>query len=205
MKMETKIYLNENKELIYDGEMLDEFNNLVNELGLKCNNKKDNEKSPIPYMWLDESTKRAFKLLCPRVKSVNDYELEIPLEILRHIKLSQNEKYFDVINVWSNTKDPDPFLIGMMYKSDDDRKSGYTWKMESYLIGRWGAENKSIEELIKQARQIASTRIKTYAAAGIAKLKSWMECPDVWADNYIFRNNQEAQEAFGDNSDTLPF
>lgn len=203
--MKAQIYLTENKELIYDGEMLDEFNALVDELGLKCNNVKDGEKSPIPYMWLDEATIRAFKLLCPRVDKVGNYPMEIPLEVLRHLKLSKNEKYFDEVEVWSNTKDPDPFMIGKVYKTNGDREKKYTWNMQNYLIGRWGAEKKSIDELINLARKIAEIRIKTYAAAGIAKLKSWIECPDVWADNYIFRNNDEAQKAFGSDSGNLPF
>lgn len=203
--MEAKIYLTENEKLIYDGEALDEFNLLVSELGLKCDNQINKEKSPIPYMLLDEATERAFKLLCPRVSKIEDFQYEIPLEILRHIKLSKSENYFDELQIWSNTKDPDPFLIGFVYKNQVDREKGYSWNRSRYLIGRWGAENKSIEELISIARKIAETRIKTYAAAGIAKLKSWLECPEVWADNYIFRNNTEAQKAFGDNSDILPF
>lgn len=203
--METKIYLTENKNLIYDGEALSEFNNLVNELGLKCNNQIDNSKSPIPYMVLDEATIRAFKLLCPRVSEIENFEFEIPLEILRHIKLCKNESYFDKLEIWSNTKDPDPFLVGRKYRNDDDRNKKYSWNMTYHLIGRWGAESREIKELIDEAREIAKNRIKTYAAAGIAKLKSWMECPDVWADNYIFRNNNEAQKAFDGSSDNLPF
>jgi hypothetical protein len=186
----------DNKALIYDNNQLDEFKNLVDELGLKCNNHKDSDKSPIPYLWLDEATIRAFKLLCPHVDKITDYRLEIPLEILRNVKLCNVEKYFDWIEVWSNAKDPDPFCIGRVFKSEEDRKRNYSWSAESYLIGRWGAEAKPIQELINDAIKIASDRIVVYSESTIAKLKSWRECPELWAKQYIFNNNIEASQAF---------
>lgn len=193
---QVQIYmLEENKELIYDNDQLTEFNALVSELGLQCNNVKDDEKSPIPYMWLDEATLRAFKILCPKIDPIKDYRFEIPLEVLRNVKLSETEKYFDWIEVWSNSKDPDPFAIGRVYKTPNDRDKKYTWNASHYLIGRWGAENKEINELIEMAVKIASSKIKNFAETGMAKLKSWNECPDVWAKNYIFNNNQETQTA----------
>lgn len=203
--MNVQIFIQEeNKQLIYDNNQLDEFKSLVSELGLQCNNHKDEHKSPIPFMWLDESTIRAFKLLCPRVDKIKSYRLEIPLEILRNVKLAETEKYFDWIEVWSNTKDPDPFAIGRVYKDDTSREKEYTWGAEYYLIGRWGAEAKEISELMEMAVKIATERIQTYSTSMIAKLKSWQECPELWAKSYIFQNNSEASHAISDNS-SLPF
>jgi hypothetical protein len=203
--MNVQIYLQEeNKQLIYDNDQLDEFKSLVSELGLQCDNHKDSEKSPIPFMWLDEATIRAFKLLCPRVDRVKEYRLEIPLEVLRSLKLSETEKYFDWVEIWSNQKDPDPFAVGRVYKDELSRSKEYTWAAQYYLIGRWGAEAKEIPELINMAVKIATERINTYATSTIAKLRSWQECPELWAKNYIFQNNSEASHAISDNS-TLPF
>lgn len=204
--MNVQIFMTEeNKQLIYDNDQLNEFNNLVNELGLKCNNHIDGEKSPIPFMWLDQSTIRAFKLLCPMVDKIKDYRLEIPLEILRNIKLCEVEKYFDWIEVWSNTKDPDPFVVGRVFKSAQDIEQNYTWNAEHYLIGRWGAENKSINELIEMAVKMATTKIEIYTESCIAKLNSWKACPELWARQYIFENNSEASHAFKDSGSFLPF
>lgn len=203
--MNVQIFIEEdNKELIYDNDQLSEFNNLVSELGLQCNNHNDPEKSPIPFMWLDESTIRAFKLLCPKVDKIQSYRLEIPLEVLRHVKLSENEKYFDWIEVWSNAKDPDPFAIGRVYKDSESRDKKYTWAAEHYLIGRWGAESKSVSELVQMAIKIATTRIEIYTESCIAKLNSWKSCPELWAKQYIFNNDTEASQAFNGNN-SLPF
>lgn len=194
--MNVQIFMSpENKELIYDNDQLQEFRSLVDELGLKCNNHINPEKSPIPFMWLDESTIRAFQLLCPKVDKVENYRFEIPLEIVRNIKLSKTENYFDWIEIWSNAKDPDPFAIGRCYKDNDARNKNYTWSASTYLIGRWGAENKTIPELIDIAVKIATERVQIAAQVTIAKMKSWHECPELWAKQYIFADNSEAREA----------
>lgn len=202
--MNVQIYLtDENKELIYDNDQLNEFNNLVSELGLKCHNVKDNGKSPIPFMFIDQATVRAFKLLCPVIRKIQDYPMEIPLEVLRSVKLSETEKYFDWIEVWSNDKDPDPFAVGFVYKNDNDRNKGYSWNATPYLIGRWGAEAKTIDELIRMAIKIATDRILMYSEASIAKLNSWKSCPELWAKKYIYNDDGEASQAIG-NSNSLP-
>jgi hypothetical protein len=204
----TQIFIQEdNKVLIYDNDQLDEFKSLVNELGLRCNNVKDADKSPIPYMWLDEATIRAFKLICPRVDLIEKYQLEIPLEILRNVKLSKTENYFDSIEIWSNQKDPDPFAIGVVFKDQESREKGYTWNSQKYLIGRWSAENKTIPELFERALKIASERIENYCASEIAKLTSWKTCPEIWAGRYIQNGDSEASAAIGsgNNDLTLPF
>lgn len=202
--MTTQIFIQEeNKALIYDNEQLDEFKALVSELGLKCNNVKDGEKSPIPFMWMDQQMVRAFKLICPKVDKIEEYRLEIPLEILQNVKLCRVENYFDWIEVWSNQKDPDPFAIGFVYKNDEDRQKKYTWSATPYLIGRWGAENKTIPELIAIAMRIASQRISNYCASEIAKLTSWKTCPDIWAGRYIQNGDSEASAAIGAGNNDL--
>jgi len=195
--------LEDNKQLIYDNDQLTEFNNLVEELGLKCHNVRDNTKSPIPFMQLDEATIRAFQILTPRVDKLKNYQFEVPIEALRQVKLSETEKYFDAFEVWSNQKDPDPFLIGKVYKNEVDREKNYTWNMSTYLIARWGAENKSVPELIQMAVDIASERIKNHADAAIAKMTSWKTCPEIWAKQFISNGNAEASAAIGNSGMSL--
>lgn len=194
--MNVQIYiLEDNKQLIYDNDQLTEFNNLVEELGLKCHNVRDNTKSPIPFMQLDEATIRAFKILTPRVDKLQNYQFEVPIEALRQVKLSETEKYFDTFEVWSNQKDPDPFLIGRVYKNEIDREKNYTWNQSTYLIARWGAENKSVSELMQMAVDVAAERIKNHAEAAIAKMTSWKACPEIWARQFISGGNNEASSA----------
>lgn len=194
----------ENKELIYDNNQLDEFKSLVYELGLLCDNRINSEKSPIPFTWLDQATIRAFKLICPQFDKIENYRLEIPLEILRNVKLSKVENYFDWIEVWHNAKNPDPFAVGVVYKNAQAREKGYSWEVEYYLIGRWGDENKTIPELMEIATNIATQRIQMYAESAMAKLESWKKCPEVWAKNFIYKNDSEASQAIGD-SNSMPF
>jgi hypothetical protein len=206
--MQVQIFmLEDNKELIYDADQLKEFQDIVSELGLKCHNHRDVEKSPIPYQLLDEATMRAFKILCPVVSKIKDYTSEIPLEVLRHIKLSETEKYFDWVEIWHNEKDPDPFAVGRVYKDSTSREKEYTWSAHHYLIGRWGAEAKPIPALIDDAVRIATDRIKRTAEATIAKMKSWQSCPETWAKAYIQSNNGETSRAIeGSNVITyIPF
>lgn len=196
MNMEVQIFLlKDNEALIYDNDKLTEFSSLVNELGLKCDNHLNKEKSPIPYMWIDEATVRAFQIICPTVDRIENYPLEIPLDILRNVKLAKIEHYFDWIEIWSNRKDPDPFCVGRVYKDNDARKQKYEWNAHNYLIGRWGHEAKSIQQLMKDAIKIASGRIHTYASTNIAKMNSWKACPEDWARNYIFNNDKETYDA----------
>lgn len=204
--MEVQIYLlDDNKALIHDNDQLTEFNNLVHELGLSCDNHLDKAKSPIPYLWIDEATVRAFQILCPTIDRIETYTLEIPLEILRNIKLAKTEHYFDWIEIWSNRKDPDPFCIGRVYKDNDARREKYTWHAHHYLIGRWGSEKKSIDQLIRDAIKVAAGRIVTYASTSIAKMNSWKACPDDWARNYIYNNDTEASIAIKKGGNNLDF
>lgn len=207
MKMEVQIFLVEdNKALIYDNDQLDEFKSLVSELGLQCQNVIDKEKSPIPYMWIDEATIRAFKLLCPVSDRVEAYQFEIPLEVIRHLSLCKRERYFDWIEVWSTRKNPDPFMIGRVYKDSESREKGYSWAADHYLIGRWGDQAKEIHELINMAVRVAEERIKNYAEANIAKLESWRKCPQVWAKKFINSGDNETSQALNASSENfLPF
>jgi len=204
--MEVQIFMSEdNKALIYDNDQLTEFNSLVSELGLKCDNHIDKHKSPIPYLWLDEATVRAFQIICPTAEKIEKYRFEIPIEILRNVKLANTEKYFDWIEIWSNTKDPDPFCIGRVYKDDDAREKKYHWNASYYLIGRWGSEGKPVNELVKDAIKIASHRILTHASTTIAKMSSWKSCPEDWARNYIFNNDSETREVISKGGNAIDY
>ncbi len=106
--------MEETAELIYDIEKLDKWKLLVDELGLAGQESVHQpQKSPIPYMFMNENLVNVAKTLCPRQESYKEYNATpIPLEILEHIYLSVNEKYFTEIEIWYDNKTKDPFAIG---------------------------------------------------------------------------------------------
>jgi hypothetical protein len=192
--------IEETAELIYDGEALEKWNKYVDELGLtgqKSIVKED--KSPIPFMHLKTSLKNVFETLCPTKVDVDKYNVTpIPLEILDVIALSKREGYFEKIQIWYDNKSPDPVCIGMNYKDAKDRKSGYEWNMEHYLLGKWADVKRSFSELTKLATQ---RYIKEQTASHKSSIKYYQSQLD---DMETLAFNR-----FGDNSTSdlpdLPF
>ena len=180
MKTVVETFLMEETiDLTYDQVKLNKWNDLIKELDLKGQSKvRSFEKSPIPFKYMDETLHDIAETLCPRKVDVKDYnEMPIPLEIVEFIAMSIRENYFSKIEVWSDSKDKDPFVIGVLeehYVRDSnwnrfDKKSFKTKKeceesMKSfsetglvvtqaygdtqyYLIGKWGDVKESFEKL----------------------------------------------------------
>jgi len=145
--------IEETVELIYDGEALENWNKLVDELGLTGQTQiAKKEKSPIPFMHMKRNLVAVFETLCPRKVDAITYNITpIPLEILRLISLSTNEKYFDKIQIWYDDKAPDPVCVGLRYATEKDREQKYSWNMEAYLLGKWADVRRSFEELTQMA------------------------------------------------------
>lgn len=115
MKTVVETYIiEETQELIYDNEKLDQWNNLVKELGLTGQTKiQAKDKSPIPFLHMKQTHIAVFETLCPRKVKVQEYDkTPIPVEILDLVALSVKEKYFNKIEIWYDDKTPDPACIG---------------------------------------------------------------------------------------------
>ena len=139
-------YLMEDSEkMISDVEHLEEWTKIVEELGLTGQQALAKPaKSPIPFLPLNEISERVYGTLCKFHTSVKIYKRStIPLRILSLIALSENEKYFHHIEIWDDN-DPDPVVIG--YVND-------TYSSPKFLIGRWGDELRSFEELKQIAKK----------------------------------------------------
>lgn len=156
MKTVVETYIiEETQELIYDNEKLDKWNSLVEELGLEGQTKVvKTEKSPIPFLWMNEVTVKVFEELCPRKVMVETYDkTPIPVEALSLVALSKKEEYFGKIEVWYNDKSPDPAIVGYRYT-----KGTSQWELEyyaeKYLLARWSDVKASIAELTERAKQI---------------------------------------------------
>ena len=119
MNTQVQTYLVEEvMELIYDGDRLAQWNNLVLELGLKGQSQiVKPDKSPIPFMHMKKGMENIFNTLCPRTVDVKDFNITpIPVEILDLIALSKKEGYFSKIQIQYDDKQPDPVCIGLIQK-----------------------------------------------------------------------------------------
>ena len=147
--------------LIHDNEALDKWKQKVEELqlhGQKTVVKED--KSPIPFLWMNSGLVQTFSTLCPTKVDIDKYDkTPIPVELLEMVSLCQKEKYFDKIRVWYNEQDKDPVIVGYV-AGDDDNYKNQDWFMESpqyskqYLIGRWADVKASLDQLIERAKAI---------------------------------------------------
>jgi hypothetical protein len=120
--------------LLVDEEALKEWSELKDELGLEAQNcLAQDEKSPIPYLWLNTNMKAIIKELCPRSTKIENYsKTPIPVEVLRMVKTCKQEKYFDEMQIWYTDIDPDPVCVGMTMQS----------------VYNWGSKGKKINNRI---------------------------------------------------------
>ena len=119
MNTQVQTYLvEETMELIYDGDKLAQWNNLILELGLKGQSQiVKPDKSPIPFMHMKQGVRNIFETLCPRTVNVEDFNITpIPVEILDLIALSKREGYFSRIKIQYDDKQPDPVCVGLVEK-----------------------------------------------------------------------------------------
>lgn len=160
--------IEETKELIYNGDQIDEWKLKCKELGLENQlTLAQDGKSPIPFAFMNQVTKRVYETLCPmKVELIKYSKTPIPLEVLGLIQLSQNEKYFKSIEIWYDDKSPDPLAVGRL-KNDE-----YQWNDDLYLIARWGDVLRPFEELKKMAIKVFTESKRIELTRSIVKLES---------------------------------
>lgn len=160
MKTEVETYLiEETKELIYDNEKLDQWNSLVAELELQGQTKVVKvDKSPVPFLWMNDVLQKVFTELCPRKVKIVEYDkTPIPVEVLSLIALSKKEDYFNKIEVWYNDKNPDPAVVGFRYTRGNTEWER-DWHAEKYLLARWSDVKASLAELTDRAKKLFALR-----------------------------------------------
>lgn len=179
-KKNFQSYLQEEvEELVLDGDALEQWERLVDELGLEGQRSTTApKKSPNPFLRMTPSMVATFETLCPREAEYQKYSAgTIPIEALDLIALAVREKYYDRIMIRWDDKSPDPVAIGerisMLHpheavgemsawsgvsnraKQEEIIASGVPYSTsigDRYLIARWGAENKPLEELALLAK-----------------------------------------------------
>lgn len=135
----TSYLLKENEPLVFDSEARVKWQQIIEKLDLdgqkSLSKAQGSEGNPIPFLWMNARCKAIFGALCPHKEDVSAYsKTPIPLEALSLIALARDQAYFEKISIWYDDRDPDPVAIGTRDK-------------ESYLICRWGAEDKSLASL----------------------------------------------------------
>lgn len=145
----------ETAPLIYDNEQLDKWNEHVQALGLHGQQRiATKEKSPIPFLFMNEQLIAVFETLCPTKVKVADFDkAPIPVEILDLIALSKREEYFDSIEIWFDEKSADPACVGLKKNTRFDA-SYPSWSrgMDKFLIGKWSDVKASFSELFERAK-----------------------------------------------------
>jgi len=156
--METVVetfYVAETVNLIHDNEALSKWNERVSELGLEGQKSVvKEEKSPIPFLWMNQALISTFETLCPTKTTIEKFsQSPIPVELLDTVSLCKKEEYFDKIEVWYNEKDKDPVIVGYLF---DPKESGWSqdFYAKKYLIGRWADMKASLDTLIDRAKKI---------------------------------------------------
>lgn len=185
MKTVVEIYvIEETKELIYDNEKLDQWNKLVADLGLQGQTSViKTEKSPIPFLWMNQSLIKTFEELCPKKDAIGLYsKTPIPVEALSLVALSTKETYFDKIEVWYNDKTPDPALIGYKYNKGVGEWEK-NWYADKYLLARWSDVKASIAELTQRAKNLFILRRKNEIEASIKRQQRDLEDINIEANN----------------------
>jgi len=181
--------IEETSNLIHDGEALKKWNEKVQELGLE--GQKDvlvvKDKSPIPFMWMNDAIIATFETLCPTKVLVEKYDkTPIPLEILDLVSLSKNEGYFYKMEIWYNEQEKDPVCVGYcedLTKTEKDEWYKYkTYYAKKYLIGRWADVKASLDTLTKKARQIFIANNKSAIEQQIRDAKRMLEDIEMTAD-----------------------
>jgi hypothetical protein len=201
MKTVVETYIiEETQELIYDNEKLDQWNGLIKELGLKGQEQVvKTDKSPVPFLWMNETLLAVFGELCPRKVKVNEYnKTPIPVEALSLVSLSVKEGYFNEIEVWYDDKTPDPAIIGYRFT-----KGTSAWEnqyyAEKYLLARWSDVKASLAELTERAKQLFTLRTVNELNETIKRNQRALE------DVEITANNRFGFAGTGKSSVDLPF
>lgn len=158
MKTVVETYLvEETIDLIHDADSLQKWGDLVAHLGLTGQTQvQKDEKSPIPFLWMNKSLIEMFSILCPSKVPIESYsKMPIPLEILDLVALSKREDYFYKIEIWFDEKTPDPVCIGYRESVESNGKDKWylDYYAERYLIGRWSDVKASFAELIERAKK----------------------------------------------------
>ena len=179
--MEVKIYREpENEALILDEVQLAEYNDLALELGFATTQNVEQQNVPNVYVSLNTAMEKQLKAVCPMKVDADKYtKSTIPLAVLKVYKFAKDNKMFDGFHIWYNDVDPDPMLIGWNWQSDIDKEKGYDWRVNRFLIARWGDCALELPELIELGFQKMKQELMDKAQSAIDVCNSVLSNPEI--------------------------
>ena len=157
-----EVYMqDELQEVVTDLEKNEEWKALIERAGLtgQAELLTVKEKSPIPFIPMNEEMMHVYRTLCPADMIVDKYNKSaIPIRALSAIALCKQERYFGEIMVWYDDKKWDPLVVG--FKTDRYHSR------DAFLIARWGDELRSFPELKALAvkRKLEEMKLKLESA-----------------------------------------
>lgn len=177
--MEVKIYREpENENLILDEKELSRYHELIQELGIQNTTESDN-KCPNVYICLNSAMNKQLKALCPSSDSIENYRrTTIPVQVLDALKFAKDNNMFEKYEIWYDDVQPDPLLIGKKFKNEDDKNNNYSWRMDNYLIARWGDCAIEIPELMDMGYERIKENLIDQANDVLATAKAILADPD---------------------------
>lgn len=183
--MEVKIYREpENQELILDEAKLEEYNKLISELGIS--NPKDEKKTPNVYQYLNNAMAKQLNTLCPMHIAVENYtKSTIPLDVLKVLQYCKDQEMFDGYSIWWDDKAPDPVLVGWNWSSEEDKEKNYYWRVDKYLIARWGDCSMEIPELMEKGFQRIRQQLLDKTNLAMEKCKAVLRNPDLYVRDIL--------------------
>lgn len=117
--MAVQIYQNEElNDIMFEIPALEEWKALATEMGME--NQLEfvrKAETPIPYPNINRSLNIVFKTLCPMAVDFRAYtKTPIPLEVMKQLSMSINDKHFQKIEIWYDDKKADPVAVGVNEK-----------------------------------------------------------------------------------------
>jgi hypothetical protein len=179
--MEVKIYREpENESLILNEADLAEYNAIALELGFTTQEKAEEKNVPNVYISLNTAMEKQLKAVCPMKVDADKYiKSTIPLEVLKVYKFCKENNMFDGFHIWYNDVDPDPMLIGWNWQSALDKEKEYTWRINRFLIARWGDCALELPELLDLGFQKMKQELLDKAQKAIDVCNSILINPDI--------------------------
>lgn len=136
----------------------------------------------IPFHKMSAEECRMWGAVCPHRFNLDVYEGYIPVRVLQALKLVTEKEMFHHYVIYSEYSDQtDPILIGFL----DPENKEQSWRMEAYLIARWGKSLFSVAELKDRALKAVTEKIKAEALEAKTKLDILIASPEVGALTYL--------------------
>jgi hypothetical protein len=197
--MEVQVFMMpETEELAFDNDSLEKWKEKVFNLGLEGQSKSLEKKnqSPNVFMPINQRLYEAICVLCPKEAELKKYSYDtIPLQALEAAELAIKNNYFQKIVVRWDDVDKDPVMLGLCgyfyfytdkgasehFSSKEecekqaDKKTVYFFETERFLIARWGAEAKTISQLILDAKERFISQEKSRLTKALKDLKRELE------------------------------